>query len=86
MLGFEAENSDFNWKAGCSGGRWTGVLECRLVGVWSPASFMEQREEVGVEVKLKGHKSYKTSPGLASTGEGICYFFFFCSHLEVGSI
>lgn len=50
-LGFEAENSDFNWKAGRSGGRWTGVLECRLVGVWSPASFMEHREEVGVEVK-----------------------------------
>lgn len=50
-LGFEAKNRDFNWKAGHSGGKWTGVLECHLFRVWSPASFIEQREEVGVEVK-----------------------------------
>ena len=36
------------------------------------ASFIEQRDGGGEEVKKKGHKSYKMSPGLVSFGEGMC--------------
>ena len=35
-------------------------------------SFIEQREGGSEEVKEKGHKSYKMSPGLVSFGEQMC--------------
>ena len=46
-------------------------------------SFIEQREGGGEEVKEKGHKSYKMSPGLVSFGEGMCSFLLSCSHSQM---
>ena len=51
-----------------------------------PVSFTEQRGGGGEEVKQKGHKSCKTSPGLASLGEGMCEFLLSCSHSQVGRV
>ena len=41
-------------------------------GVWMLVSFIEQRGRGGEEVKLKGPKSCKISPGLANLREGVC--------------
>ena len=46
--------------------------------------FIEQRGEGDEEVN--GHKPCKISPGLASTGEGMCSFLLPCSHSQVGRV